>query len=102
MCGIYREKNKWEKKKEVCNGHVTVARGMGVANVHMTGGGGGALWARRARHSRPVGPRFSGKSFFICLSSVYLVLALSNHEHPTSVVTLIVEFSEHQWRIVNM
>ena len=33
------------KKKKMCNGHVTVARGMGVANGHMTvggrGGGGG-------------------------------------------------------------
>ena len=29
MWCIYREKNKGEKKKEVCNGHVTVARGRG-------------------------------------------------------------------------
>ena len=81
MWCIYREKNKGKKKK-VCNGHMTVARGRGgegVANGYMTvegqggqgvrgrgegaggrgqggGGGGGSagppLWARRARHAR--------------------------------------------------
>ena len=65
------------KKKKVCNGHVTVARGMGVANGHMTVGGragggkegglgrgqaGPPLWARRAHHSGPVRPVLLGPS----------------------------------------
>ena len=71
MWCIYREKNKGKKKekeKEVCNGHVTVARGRGGSSQRsydrwgarwegQVGGGGGGeeeRGAQQARHSGPV------------------------------------------------
>ena len=48
-----------KKKKRVCNGHMTVARG-GEGSQRLGGGGGGGRGARRARYSGPVGPATLG------------------------------------------
>ena len=82
MCGIYREKIS-EKKiiKEVCNGHVTVARGMGWEGSRLSsqrsydrwgkggrgrgnweGGGGGGVVGERRKGRGPDRPATLGPS----------------------------------------
>ena len=90
MWCIYREKNKGKKKekeKEVCNGHMTVARGRGGSSQRSYDrwGAGGAGWggARQAHHSGPTRPAILGPPFWACPTR-HLWACSARHLGPSS------------------